>query len=211
VLGAFGRYCCLGISTADGTAAARIKLTTVLEISSLLSGAALIGVSWQGVKLIGPLPELVEVTWALFTGIAGYIARVQFHLFLRTLAERLAPALVAEVKAVSRLYLYVPGGFVLAIGVAAAGNFLNPSGEGAVYEAGGRLLAWLTATAAFVFGLFMVWRWSRLLHDLRRAVEQAETAEPHDDSEDDPDREYRRRYLASTPPPVGSLGSAERP
>lgn len=211
VLGAFGRYCCLRASMTDGTAIARIKLATVLEVSSLLSGGALIGVSWLGTKVIGPLPHLVETTWALFSGIAAYIARVQFHLFLRTLAGHVAPALVAEVKAVSRLYLYVPGGYVLSLGVVAAGNFLNPSGEGAVYEAGGRLLAWLVATAASVFGLFMVWRWGRLLLELRQAVAQAETDEQFAGSEDDPDREYRARYLASTPPPVGSLESAERP
>lgn len=210
VLGGFGRYCCLRVSTSDGTAAARIKLATVLEVCSRLSGAALLGVSWLGTKVIGPLPHLVETTWALFTGIAAYIARVQFHLFLRTLALHFAPPLMAEVKAVSRLYLYVPGGFILAIGVAAAGNFVNSSDELPVYEAGGRLLAWLIATAATVFGLFMAWRWGGLLGELRKGVMQAETDELLAGADDDPDREYRARYLASTPPPAGSLESAER-
>ncbi len=210
VLGAFGRYCCLRASMTDGTAVARIKLATVLEVSSLLSGAALIGVSWLGTKVIGPLPHLVETTWALFTGIAAYLARVQFHLFLRTLALHFAPPLMAEVKAVSRLYLYVPGGFIVAIGVAAAGNFVNSSDELPVYEAGGRLLAWLIATAATVFGLFMAWRWGGLLGELRKGVMQAETDELLAGADDDPDREYRARYLASTPPPAGSLESAER-
>lgn len=211
VLGAFGRYCCLRIETSDGTATARVKLATVLEVSSLLSGAALIGVTWLGVKLIGPLPPLVEVTWALFTGIAAYIARVQFHLFLRTLAGHVAPAQVAEVKAVSRLYLYVPGGYILALGVLAAGGHLNSSGDLPIFEAGGRMLAWLIATAASVFGLFMVWRWSGLLLELRKAMERAQTDEPIASAEDDPDREYRARYLARTPAPLGSLEPTDRP
>lgn len=195
LLGAFGRYCCLRASMSDDRAAARAKLTTILEVSSLLSGATLIGVSWLGVKVIGPLPPMIEVTWGLFTGIAAYISRVQFHLFLRTLAGHLAPMLVAEVYAVSRLYLYVPGGYILALGVCAAGGFANTSGELPVYEAGGRMLAWLIATAATVFGLFMVWRWSALLVALRKAVVQSETDELLTGAEDDPDREYRARYL----------------
>ncbi len=197
VLGAFGRYACLRMTLSDGTAAARVKLATVLEVSSLLSGAALIGVSWFGTKLIGPLPPIIEVTWALFTGIAAYISRVQFHLFLRTLAEQFAPPLVAEVKAVSRLYLYVPGGFVLALGVYAAGQVFNSSRDEPVFAASGIVLAWLTATVATVFGLFMVWRWAGLLTSLRTAVAVAAHHEEEVGDDNDPDAEYRRRYHAA--------------
>ncbi len=197
VLGAFGRYACLGVSLPEGTATARVKLATVLEVTSLMSGAAFIAASKFGPTLFGSLPPMVEVTWVLFTGIAAYIARVKFHLFLRTLAQHFAPPQVAEVKAVSRMYLYVPGGFILALGVTAAGQFVNTSGEQAVYEAGGRVLAWLIATAATVFGIFMVWRWSGLLATLRTAVAQAPHHEQEVDADDDPDAdaEYRRRYL----------------
>jgi hypothetical protein len=197
VLSAFGRYCCLRVTTSDGTAAARVKLATVLEVSSLLSGAAFIAASKFGPTLFGGLPPLVEVTWALFTGIAAYIARVQFHLFLRTLAQHFAPPLVAEVKAVSRLYLYVPGGYILAVGVSAAGQFLNPNGNAPVYEATGIVLAWLCATAATAFGLFMVWRWAGLLATLRTAVALAACHEEEVGDDNDPDAEYRRRYHAA--------------
>jgi hypothetical protein len=214
VLGAFGRYCCLRVTTGDGTATARIKLATVLEVSSLLSGAALVGVSWLGAKVIGPLPPIIEVTWALFTGIAAYTARVQFHLFLRTLAAHFAPPQVAEVKAVSRMYLYVPGAFVLALGVFAAGEFANSRGEQTLAEAGGRVLAWLIATAATVFGLFMVWRWAGLVASLRTAAALAARHEEEVGDDNDPDAEYRRRYHAAghntmTPPPARRLESAQ--
>ena len=194
VLGAFGRYACLGVSLPDGTAAARVKLATVLEVSSLLSGAAFIAASKFGPTLFGGLPPIVEVTWALFTGIAAYVARVKFHLFLRTLAEQFAPALVAEVKAVSRLYLYVPGGFILALGVYAGGQFLNSSREQPLGEAGGIVLAWLIGTVASAFGLFMVWRWAGLLSGLRTAATLAARHEEEVGDDTDPDAEYRRRY-----------------
>ncbi len=197
VLGAFGRYACLRVTTADGTATARVKLATVLEVSSLLSGAAFIAASKFGPTLFGGLPPIVEVTWVLFTGIAAYTARVKFHLFLRTLSEQFAPPLVAEVKAVSRLYLYVPGGYVLALGVYAAGQSLNSSRDEPVYEASGIVLAWLIGTVATVFGIFMVWRWAGLLASLRTAVALAARHEEEVGDDNDPDAEYRRRYHAA--------------
>lgn len=194
LFGFYGRYFCLGVTTAVGTAGARVKLATVLEAASLLSGAALFGVTTFGSKLIASLPPMVEVTWMLFTGLAAYMARVQFHLFLRSLAEHVAPPLAAEVKGVSRLYLYVPGGYVLALGVFATGQFLNSSSDHPVYEACGIMFGWLIATVATAFALFMVWRWSGLIASLRTAVAAAVRHDEEVGDDDDPDAEYRRRY-----------------
>lgn len=194
LLGFYGRYFCLRVTTADGTASARVKLATVLEGTSLLSGAALFVVSTFGSKWVTSLPPIVEVTWLLFTGLAAYISRVQFHLFTRSLAQVVAPPLAAEVQAVSRLYLYVPGGYVMALGVFAAGQFFNSSNDHPVYEAYGIVFGWLIATAATAFALFMVWRWSGLLASLRTAVTAAARRDQELGDDNDPDAEYRRRY-----------------
>jgi len=197
LLGLVGRGRFLASPADRRVAHPRVLLATILEGSSLLSGTALLVLTQFGKGFVAGLPPLVEVTWVLFTGLAAYIARVQFHLYARSLAESFAPPLTAEVKAISRLYLYVPGGFVLALGVVAGGEFLGSKDRGSEFEAYGVVLGWLIATAATAFGLFMVWRWDGLLAGLRKAVilthqQESETAEP-----DDPDAEYRRRYLAA--------------
>lgn len=197
LLGLAGRGRCLATTADLRVAHPRVLLATILEGSSVLSLTALLLLTHCGKAIVASVPPLVEVTWVLFTGLAAYIARVQFHLYTRSLADAFAPPLAAEVKAISRLYLYVPGAFVLALGAAAAGEFLGSKERNSAYEAYGMALAWLIGTAATAFGLFMVWRWDGLLAGLRNGViltqqQESETADP-----DDPDAEYRRRYLAA--------------
>lgn len=192
VVGFVGRCLCLPVPAAAGSAPARIGLTVIFEACSLLSAAALIGVAFLPLP---PLPSYIPLTWTLFIGLTAYIARMQFLRFARSLAEHLNPSLVPEAKAVRRLYLYVPGGFILAYGIAAGSVFLQSSTGDDFYKTIGMLLGWLVATAATVLGVIGVWRWSGLLAGLRKAVVRTKVVYSGN-AADDPDREYRSHYPA---------------
>lgn len=189
LLGFVGRCLCLPVPPAAGTAPARIGLAVIFEACSLLSAAAFVGVVY-----LLPLPSVVSLTWCLFSWLTAYLARVKFLQFARSLAEHLDPALVPEAKAVQRLYLYVPGGFILSYGVAAAGVLLRSNTGDGLYEAIGVFLGWLVASAATLFGIIGVWRWGGLLVGLRKAVMRTKFVVA-DDASDDPDRPYLERYV----------------
>lgn len=208
VIGFVGRCCCLSVPAAAGAAPARIGLAVIFEACSLLSAAALVGAVFLP---LAALPSFVPLTWMGFIWLTAYVARMQFLRFTRALAEHVDPSMVPEAKAVQRLYLYVPGGFILAFGIATAGTLFRLMFSDDVPVACGMVLGWLVTTAVTMFGVIGVWRWSCLLVGLRKAVVRAEHHELHVGGEDDPDREYRARYLASTPAPVGSLDPADRP
>jgi hypothetical protein len=147
-------------------------------------------------------PPWLAPTWMLFVWVTAYLARMQFLRFTHSLAEYIAPPLVTEAKAVQRLYLYVPGGFLLAFGVTAGGAVAKSYTGDDFYTAAGVALAWLVGTVATLFGLFMLWRWSELIVGLRKAVahftrEQAVAADA-----DDPDAEYRHRHFDAEPHPA---------
>lgn len=187
LIGYVGRRHCMSV---PGTvASARIRLALVFEVCSLLSATAFVGVS-----SFTRLQPFVEFTWVVFSCMTAYIARMKHLQFAHSLAEAIAPALVPEVTAVQRLYLYVPGGFIMAVGMVPTGNSLASFTRNDAFEAGGVIFAWLTATAAAVFGVILVWRWTAMLTNLRTAVSQCERLEPELNAEDDPDREYRERY-----------------
>lgn len=205
VVGFVGRCCCLPVPAAAGAAPARIGLAVIFEACSLLSAVALVVVAFLPLP---PLRSFVPLTWMGFILLTAYVARVQFLRFARALAEHADQSLLAEVQAVQRLYLYVPCGFLLAYGIAAAGTVVRSSTGDDAFEACGIVLGWLAATAATIVGVIAVWRWAGLLVGLRKAVIRAERQEH--ESEADPDREYRARYQTTTPPPAGSLESAER-
>lgn len=192
ILGFVGRCFCLPVPAAAGTAPARIGLAVIFEACSLLSLAALVGVSFLP---LAALPSIVPMTWMGFIWLTAYLARMQFLRFARALAEHVRPSLLPEAVAVQRLYLYVPGGFLLAFGVAAASTLLRSGPGDNLYPTLGVLLGWLIATAATLFGVFMAWRWSELLVGLRKAVAKAAELPVH--SEDDPDAEYLARHRAA--------------
>jgi hypothetical protein len=189
LVGFVGRCFCLPVPAAAGTAPARTGLAVIFEACSLLSAAGLLLAAY-----LFPLPSVITLTWSLFAGLTAYFARVQFLRFALALIGHLHPTLARVALAVQRLYLYVPGGLLLALGIAAGGKALSAK-PGDFNEVCGYLIAWLIASAATLFAVFMVWRWSELLVGLRKAV--ATVAELPVHSEDDPDAEYLARYRAA--------------
>lgn len=189
VAGLVGRCFCLAVPAAVRTAPARIGLAVVFEACGLLSGTLL----FVAVYLFTPIPRLVFLPALLFTLLTGYFSQVYFLRFAYALAEHAAPPLLPEVVAVQRLYLYAPGGFLLAFGVRTAGTLIGYSSGDWAADACAGLIAWLINSAAAVFSLYGVWRWAGMLAGLRQAVARTDLAGTSADT-DDPDREYRKRY-----------------
>lgn len=188
VVGFIGRFLCLAMP--EPALAGRARLAVVFEACGVLSAAGFLFAS-----KFARLPEIVEVTFVLFSGVTAYIGRMQFLRFTRALAERIAPARVPKVVGVQRMFLYVPGGFLLAFGVLTGGAILNRHTDYDFADEFCSFFAWLIASAALVAALVGVGRWGVLLHGMRASV----TEFARQQAEDDPDAEYRRRYSGGEP------------
>lgn len=184
-----GHCLCLSVPAMVRTAPARIGLAVVFEACGLLSGTLL----FVAVYLFTPIPRFVFLPALLFTLLTGYFSQVYFLRFAYALAEHAAPPLLPEVVAVQRLYLYAPGGFLLAFGVRTAGTLIGYSSGDWTADACTKLIAWLINTAAAVFSLYGVWRWAGMLAGLRKAAARTDLSETPA-ADDDPDREYREQY-----------------
>lgn len=185
-----GRWVCLATPAEAPKARSRICLTVIFETCGLLSGAATIALVFAGL----PLPDELGMIGSGFWLLTSVIGRVCFFWFAQAVGETVGARTVTADA--NRLFLTA----LFTLAAAVFGPLLFGVGAAVAVTNGGlealRAVFCVTGCGlilmAVVLGMFLFASHFILLAELRRVL-AAYTPAPADD---DPDREYRERYIA---------------
>jgi hypothetical protein len=190
VLCAVGRWVCMATPPHSTKARSRIRLTVIFETCGLLSGVATVAL----VDLHLPLPDELAMIGGGFWLLTTVIGRVCFFSFAQAVGESVGARTVTDdAKRMFRISLVT-----LVAGV--TGPILVPIGNSILvsHPALHALRAVLIVAGiglvcvAVAFSLFLFASHFMLTADLKRILSTYTPAPP----DDDPDREYRERYIA---------------
>lgn len=184
VVTAIGRCFCLRTPPEMPVARGRIFLAVILDLTGLLSTAALV-ISQFVTSVFPPMVVLIGLGFSTVTLLAG---RVMFFLFLHALSASFHPTYTADVRSATLWSILAGGWLCVSFGVVLS------VGRGKYPEAYffGSLVAGIVG-CLILGGIW--WRvYTRTLNRLNDAVEALAT--DHSTHPDDPDREYRAHYPA---------------